>query len=311
MPGRYYKWIGGLILAVILMRLDFNNLYAVLKKVNIYKFLIINLLLTPNLLLKSLRWKYILKFQSIYYSVKDAFLVYLSGIYAGLVTPGRLGEAARALYLKNDRNVPFGQGLATVVIDRLCDLYFLLLVGLFGIVIYCHFFNNWFFLGIMFFLFVALPYIVMRQGVIVKLASIFADISYFKKYGLKLKFHSEGFYNTIKAININLVIVLAIITLFSYLIHFWQCYLLFLLAGQDISFLTVMFFVSITTLVSMVPITLIGIGTREASLIYLFSLVGRSAEEAVCVSFLIFVSFHVNTAVLGLISWYIKGRALA
>lgn len=311
MSGRYYKLIGVLILAVILIRLDFNNLYAALKKVDVYKFLMINLLLIPTLFLKSLRWRYILKFQSICYSMKDTFLVYLSGIYAGMVTPGRLGEAARALYLKNDRNVPFGQGFATIVIDRLCDLYFLLLVGLFGIAIYCHFFNNWFLLIIMIFLLAGVPYILMRQELIIKLASIFANIGYFKKYSLKLKFHSEEFCNTVKAININLVIILAVITLSSYLIHFWQCYLLFLLVAQDISFLTVMFFVSITALVSILPITLIGIGTREASLIYLFSLIGRSAEEAVCVSLLIFVSFHVNTAILGLISWYIKGKVLA
>lgn len=308
MHKRYYKLIGILILAVILTRLDFNNLFAVLKKVNIYKFFMINLLLAPNLFLKSLRWKYILKFQSICYSVKDAFLVYLSGIYAGMVTPGRLGEAVKALYLKNDKSVPFGKGLATIVIDRLCDLYFLLLVGLFGIAIYCQFFNSWLFLISIIFLFFGAPYMLTRQGLIAKVTSLFTNAGYFKKYSHKFKFHFEEFYAVIKAININLVIILTVVTLFSYLIYYWHSYLLFLLVAPDISFLTVMFFVSITALISALPITMIGIGAREASLIYLFSLIGRSAEEAVCISLLIFVSFHVNTAILGLISWYIKGR---
>lgn len=277
------------------MRLDFNNLFAVLKKVNIYKFFLINLLLAPNLFLKSLRWRYILKFQSICYSMRDAFLVYLSGIYAGMITPGRLGETIKALYLKNDKCVPFGQGLATIVIDRFCDLYFLLLVGLFGVGIYSPFSNNWLFLILISFLLIGAPYIATRQQLIARLVP-----------SRKLKFHFEEFYNAIKKINIKYGIILAVITLVSYLIFFVHCYWLMLLVVPGILFFTVMFFVSITALISVLPITLAGIGTREAGLIYLFSLIGRSAEEAVCVSFLIFVSFHINTAILGLISWYIK-----
>lgn len=308
MYKRYYQLIGILILVVILVRLDFNNLFSVLKKINIYKFFLVNLLLIPNLFLKSFRWKYILKFQSICYSIKDAFLAYLSGIYAGMITPGRLGETVKAVYLKNDRNVPFGRGLATILIDRFCDLYFLLLVGLFGIATYHNFFNSWFFFLPVIFLFFGVPYILTRQGLITRLASIFANGGYFEKYSHKFKFHFEEFYATIKVININLVIILAAITLASYLIYFWQCYLLFLLVVYGIPFFTVMFFVSITALVTTLPVTFIGIGTREASLIYLFSMIGRSKEEAVCVSFLIFISFHINTAILGLFSWYIKGR---
>ncbi|UCB57008.1 MAG: flippase-like domain-containing protein [Candidatus Omnitrophota bacterium] len=306
MAKRYYRLIGILILIIILSRLDFNRLFSNLSKVNLAAFFLINLLIVPVIFLKSLRWRYILQFQSIYYSIKDIFLIYLSGIYAGLATPGRLGEAFKALYLRNEKNVSLGRGLATVFIDRLCDLYLLLAIGLFGIWKLCLGVNNWFTFTVIIFLLIIAPFVLVHKKSIIGLARYLQNINLFKKYKYRLKFHYEEFSGSIKEMNIGRALLLIGITLSSALLYFWQCYWLISLLGLKIPFLTVVLFISILNLVNLLPITVMGIGTREVTLIYLFSLIGLSAEEATAASFLLFVSFYLLTGIIAFFGWHVK-----
>ena len=63
-------------------------------------------------------------YSEIKYSLKDSFLMYCSGLYLGVVTPGRMGEIAKALYLKKD-GYSMGKSLVGAVLDRLADFIFL------------------------------------------------------------------------------------------------------------------------------------------------------------------------------------------
>ncbi|NIV40223.1 MAG: UPF0104 family protein, partial [Anaerolineae bacterium] len=74
----------------------------------------------------------LLQMQGIAYAYNDSFLVFMAGVFLGLVTPGRLGEMSKALYLKQDVDVPLSEGLASVLVDRLFDLYAILILGAAG-----------------------------------------------------------------------------------------------------------------------------------------------------------------------------------
>ena len=50
------------------------------------------------------------------------------GFMANCVYPGRIGEIARPLLLRAKSGVPFTTGLATVGVERLLDLAFLLVM---------------------------------------------------------------------------------------------------------------------------------------------------------------------------------------
>ena len=56
----------------------------------------------------------------------------MSSLYIGFVTPGRLGEFIKAVYLKSDKGISLSKGMSSVLIDRLCDLYLLIFLGLLG-----------------------------------------------------------------------------------------------------------------------------------------------------------------------------------
>jgi uncharacterized protein (TIRG00374 family) len=306
-----YQIIGILILIIILTQVDLSKLFYNLSQIDLTAFFLINLITLPVLFLKSLRWRCILQAQSIYYPVKDAFLVYLGGLYAGLATPGRIGEISKSLYLRYDRGVPLGKGAASVFIDRLCDLYLLLSLGLLGMWRFYFRINSRFFLLAIIALLACFPFILANKKIISVLTRRLFNIEFFKKYQGRLKFHYLEFYNALKKIDLLRALLFAGITLIIGLLYFWQCHHLFLLAQVEISFMLTIFFVSIINLAALLPIAFAGIGTREAALMYLFSLVNYRAEDAVAVSFLIFASFYLVTGIFSFFGWYIKIRQLS
>jgi uncharacterized membrane protein YbhN (UPF0104 family) len=74
---------------------------------------------------KVVRWGVLLRTRGIAYPLRQAWTSFLASSYAGMLTPGRVGDALRAQYLRHDLGVPYAEGLASVAMDRICDLYVL------------------------------------------------------------------------------------------------------------------------------------------------------------------------------------------
>ena len=66
------------------------------------------------------------------------------------------------------------------------------------------------------------------------------------------------------------------------------------------------FFMSISSIVTLLPLSFSGIGTRDAALIYLFSIISFSQETALIFSFLIFLTFHIFGGLIGAVCFYKK-----
>ena len=66
------------------------------------------------------------------------------------------------------------------------------------------------------------------------------------------------------------------------------------------------FFMSISSIVTLLPLSFSGIGTRDAALIYLFSIISFSQETALIFSFLILLTFHIFGGLIGAVCFYKK-----
>ncbi|MFX0197323.1 MAG: lysylphosphatidylglycerol synthase domain-containing protein, partial [Candidatus Hodarchaeota archaeon] len=116
----------------------------------------------------------------------------------------------------------------------------------------------------------------------------------------------EDFYNGIEQLINFKLIFSALLTCISYSVFFIQCYLIAIAMGIPINFITVTLFMAISSLISFIPISIFGLGTRDATLIYLFSLIGLKPELAVSYAFLVFVTFFVCGGLMGAVAWWIK-----
>ncbi len=100
--------------------------------------------------------------------------------------------------------------------------------------------------------------------------------------------------------------LLRLFTFVSYAVFFSQCYILANALGLAIDYVTITLFMAMSNLISFIPVSVSGLGTRDAILIYLFSLVGFEPELAVSYAFLVFVIFFVFGGIFGAIAWWIK-----
>lgn len=133
MKRHFLKIIGILIFVYILFKIDISKTLGVLANIKIDYVLIVFLLSMPSMLVKSWRWQYLLKMQGVDYSLKNAFITYLASLYLGVITPGKIGEFAKAFYLKEDKGINIGKAFSSVFTDRLLDLCVLIIFGFAGI----------------------------------------------------------------------------------------------------------------------------------------------------------------------------------
>ncbi len=302
----YIRFIGVFIFLFILFSIDTTMLLQIISDIDLSVLIISIILNIPQLLFKSIRWNLLLRKQEINYSILNSFIIFLNGLYLGIITPGRLGEFIRVIYMKQDKGVSISKGFSSVLADRLFDLYLLIILGSIGI---------WYFgiLGevsnVFFFLLILIvfsPLIVLNKSIMTKIIFIIYKVAVLKKNKNKIEQKFDDFYEGInQLIGFNLLISI-ILTIISYFVLFTQCYFILVSMGLSISFFNITLFMAISNLISFIPISISGLGTRDATLIFLFSLIGINSEFAVVYSFLVFIVFFVSGGILGFLSWQYK-----
>lgn len=308
---KVYRLSGLIILVIIFTKIDFKKLASCFSQINLLMFMLVNFITLPSLFIKSLRWRYILKIQGVDYSVTSSFFSYLGGICAGIITPGRAGEAMRAVYLKEDKRVPLSQGLASVFVDRIFDLSVLLIFSAAGLCfLHRPDLSSTRIVFIYLVVLVLLVIVFSRRSILYSfLKKIYLSVF----SGLGARVLADNLRRFIACIKDTLasrkIYVVFFLTALAYTFYFVQCCLLARIAHINIHWIIVIFFVSIASLLAMLPLTILGLGTREASLVFLFSLVGVKSEVALTYSFLLFFSFYILIGFLGYLGWLFKYQA--
>ncbi|HEY6867393.1 MAG TPA: lysylphosphatidylglycerol synthase transmembrane domain-containing protein [Candidatus Eisenbacteria bacterium] len=114
------------LLALVGARLDWREALAALARVRATTLLACTALALVGYGGRALRWAYLLRHAGVAVSRREAYRLTLVGIFYGLVTPGRVGELARALHLE----APGERTLPSVVWDRFADVLLLELLSI-------------------------------------------------------------------------------------------------------------------------------------------------------------------------------------
>lgn len=252
--------IGFLMLIFILKDIDFNFLVFSAKKTNFYYLALAALMYIPLIFLSSYRWKKIMDAQNIYYSAKDAFYMYGAGLFLSLAVPGRLGDFSKITYLKKDSH-SLNKAFLGNLLDKLFDLFFL---GIFAI------------LGIFYFSAASSLNFEFNNFIKYILAAFFIFFSaalyfYFKKKSLLTSFILET-KNDLKKIKVKNILEISFFTILSLFSYFILIYLIAVSIGiQNIGFLYISFSAVFIIFATIIPVSILGIGTREAALLILLS----------------------------------------
>jgi len=301
---KYLNFIGLLLLAVILWKIDFNEVMQYLKNVNYWYLLLAYPFLMLNISLKSVRWNFLMRSQGVQLPLSKTLYVYLWGYYFGTVTPGRIGEISKAIYFQ-DKFENLGRAFVSVVVDRLYDIGIRVALLFILYPLYSNLFE---------FRFIGFLIMLVMVGaggiVLIRMKSIRNIVSKMSEFVIPKKFYSviksniSGFINDMVNMitSVKVVSVTSMITFVSYLFYFIMAYSIQKSFNIEMDFTYNIFCVVLTSLAAVVPISISGLGVREAVMIYLFSNIGLGKEAAVLFS----LSFFALNPILAIHGWIVN-----
>jgi glycosyltransferase 2 family protein len=296
---RYVKLLGFALLAYILWRADAGALGETLASCRPSLLLAGFAVSLVAIAIKALRWRSMLRRQGHAYGAWRSVKVYAVGIYAGIATPGRLGELARVLYLRRDLGVGTGAGLSSVVVDRVLDLYFLVVVGIAAAYRFGVSGDLSLAVAATAFALALLPAVALHPRAGRWLARRARSLLARTRLGRGLADSTEEFYDGIETLLSPWLLAGALMTAAAYAVFFLAAHLLALSVGIDISPVDTALAVGLANLVSLVPITVAGVGTRDAIFVLAFASLGLTEHGALAFSALVLAVFYLLNGLAG------------
>ncbi len=275
--GYWIKFIGFLLLFFLIYKIGWKETIESIQKISFHHFLISLLILWVAFYLKSVRWRII----SISYGIPlgryRSFKVFFIGLFLANITPGRLGDFGRLLYIKDvlpNQKI----GWTSLIMDRIFDLVCLLLFSLMALFYFQINFkilklpeNDWsillWILGVVLFIVFILKFRKRLIRVLEPWLEAFNS-------------HDLGYVKSFKSFFITCISMFLIYGVFNYVAFSM---------GLQIDHLGLFLGTFILGILTLLPITVLGIGVRETSLVVIFKLYGLPAQDAIALSLIIFL----------------------
>jgi uncharacterized protein (TIRG00374 family) len=257
-------------------------------------------------LLKAYRWRLILGHLDVFLRFRECFAIYLAGMFLGIITPGRVGDFVKVIYLQ-ERGVASSRALLATLVDKACDVLLMGGMALASSVVFARLFDidpvN---IGISLLAATALlalgkDYVKLDNiqrlvtAVLIKLfGSEFAELV---STGLSKLFSDCRIFLSWR------VAVLGAITVVTWILYFYAVLLFSWSAGLEIpAYHAFLFSVAAASVFVLLPISIAGIGTRDVTLAVLFTASGYTPEQSILFSTAILI-VYVQEAVTGLVFW--------
>lgn len=295
---------------LVLRQVDLHKSLLMLQQADLKLCLLAFLSFMAMVYLKGIRWSFLLKMQGHSYSVWNCFLIYMGTLTLGSVTPGRAGDFAKVFYLKQDLNIPIGRGITSVLVDRVFDLYLLLILGCLGLMTYpmppnpalIH--SVWAFFGLL----ILVSLLAFNR----QIGEALMQIVFQKVMGSRMKEKSQQsfkeFHEGMESFYKPALIVPVLLSLAAYVIFFFGCQALATSLGMSISVLYIAFCISVVNITSLV--TFLGMGAREETLIILLGLLSYSKDQAFDYSLLLLIVGTIFISIVGLLCFWAKPISL-
>jgi len=291
----WVKWalhgVGLILLAYIVTRIDLRHTARILIRQNTLLLLGTLALFLPQAALRIWRWSVILRTNGCRIPFALVRRTVLTGMFWGIVTPGKVGEFAKASLLKRV-GCSWGLAMGLTTLDRLFDVTVVLVVGaasvaLVGTAAYSR-------TPIWVFLAVGLLGLGAGAGLRRRWRDMFGRLPWVRKYRERLGSEFSEFTRVLGSPAATVWLRLTTVTLLLWLLAYVEVYLFAFNLGIRVSFPYLVATVACGTLLNLLPITVSGVGTRDAAYILLLGSRGICAESAVALSTMVLFMFLVN-----------------
>lgn len=279
----WLKLIGVVLLVWIMSTVDWAQASQALLKLNPAYLLAYVVCFVVMMLVRTARLRLALSRLDHQLTFSDCYVATLEPAFMGVVTPGRLGEFTRVGYI-HAHGVPMQEAISVVTIERLIDICVLLIFG-FGGVVYIFAPAAYQFSGGL----VVVLGLLLFFGVIRSYDLLFQHLQKYLGWILRwepsfVARHRQALATSLHVVINRTAMPIFLLGLVCIALNFGQVYLLAKAFGFEADYLVVIFAYAAATLVSLLPISVGGLGTREATYIMIMGREGILKEQALLFS---------------------------
>jgi uncharacterized protein (TIRG00374 family) len=300
--------LGLALFVYIVGRTGLDNITGVMRDADARLLPIAPVLVMAIILVRGIRWRILMRVVGIDYSLWRSAKVWTIGFFAASVTPAKAGDTLRAFYVREDTGRTFGEAFLTVFIDRLWDLMFVLALGVVSVLIFSRFYmeipSSWIVLAVSVGIAVCV-YLATQRALMRRLLKPMFDALVPQKYKEAFSLNFNTFYDSLGLYRRDkgTMAVAFLLTVLVWALVFLLAYYIAVLFGIEVDLKYVVLIMPIVTLVELIPISVSGLGTRDATVIYFFSVVGISSAAAVGFSIGYLLIGSYLTALAGFLMW--------
>ena len=301
----FWRFIGPVIVVLAIWWAGPVKVWGVLSSADVGVVAGVIAMSIPMVLIKGIRWRTLLGGYGVNLGFAESVSMYATGIVFSAVTPGRVGDMVKILMLIK-RQCSVGKAIACNILDRLLDVGLVVLAGYAGM---------WYFSGQF-----GAELHVVNIVIIVVLAVFLVFIlqrRLIKKVAIKLV--PEQYRPAARESWNEIVgglwkrepwrlLLLGFWTVVFWSVWFLWVYLCVIALRLDIPFFYMCACAAMAMVISLLPITVAGVGTRDAAFILLLGQIGIAREESLALSSLILAVFLVNCGVFYVVSVVLKPR---
>ena len=286
----FLRLTGIVIFVIVLVRADLGEIWGYLKNTDPYLLFLGVFFQLGVLLLKGIRWHVLVNSREEPRSWQRSLGEFFESYAMGVITPGRMGELLKAGYEKHRTGI-VSSGVR-VIVERGFDIGFFLLFAGFSLTL------------------AGLTDIPEILGWAIVAAGIAALIIAFllllsrktlflvSAFLMKIRILKESLtYRERTTMESSVILLLSATGNFSY---FVSCYFLATAVGIEAAFLFIAGGVAIAGFINMLPVTVMGLGTRELTFLYVFSEFLR--PQVLAFSGLVFLVAQIGGGLISLLA---------
>jgi uncharacterized protein (TIRG00374 family) len=300
-----WRLLGPLAVAAAIWWAGPTKILAVLSGADPVPLVVALMLAVPQAAIRGCRWHVLLRGFRVQIRLTESVAMYAMGMTLGAVSPGKVGDFVKILALRQ-RGCRLGLAVACNVFDRVLDVAFIVLAGYAGMWYFSQYYAsqlrvaNLAAVAVL----VVLALVVLNRRIVAKMGRrlvperyrpAVADswnemVGHFAGRGLTRTLHLMAW------------------TTASWTVQFLAFWLCSVALRLDVPFLYLAACATIVSLSSFVPITVAGVGTRDAVFVLLLGQRGLTSQQSLALSSLVLAVFLTNAAVSYVVSAALGGR---
>lgn len=275
-----------------------------IKDINFSHFIIIIVFFFVYYLFFSLRWNFLLTAQKIFIAPLRSYLYILTSFFFNNFLPSGVGmDVVRSAYAGGKKH--FEKAFGASLMERALGMVGMMLIGSFAILsgnvefakLALLYFGLIILVGFIYLFFTSLKVKWLKEKLLsIKFLNLGESV---RKFYRAIKIYKSKWKTIICGIGYSVAVQMVII-LINYLIA----------KGLSISipFSALIAYIPVITIISLIPITINGLGTREAAYVFFFSSLNIAESEAFSISIIFFAASVVASCAGGIVFIFLSKR---